>query len=110
MTDTISTIGWNDKSKEAPEVIKLRAHLEANNGIQGLEILKSNELEQIVKSFRRDGFVVVGDILNDEQVDILASGCHEVIDEIIALDSQHQGNRGSHRYSFGGSSLTRSQL
>ena len=33
-----------------------------------------------------------------------------MIDEILALDENRAGNRGSHRYSFGGSSLTRSQL
>lgn len=89
---------------------KLRDHLNANNGIKGLEILKSNEVEHAVKLFHRDGFVVIADILNDEQIEILASGCEEVVSEIVALDQDNKGNRGSHRYSFGGSSLTRSQL
>ena len=30
--------------------------------------------------------------------------------EIVAPDTENKGNRGTHRYSFGGSSLTRSQL
>lgn len=91
-------------------VMELRAHLAANNGIKGLEILKSAEVDKAVTLFRRDGFVVVGDVLSNQQVDFLAKGCDEVMQEITALDGDHKGNRGSHRYSFGGSSLTRSQL
>ncbi|NJN50858.1 MAG: phytanoyl-CoA dioxygenase family protein [Gammaproteobacteria bacterium] len=63
-----------------------------------------------MKRFHRDGFVVVGDVLNDDQIETLAAGCNDVINEVIALDAGHKGNRGSHRYSFGGASLTRSQL
>jgi ectoine hydroxylase-related dioxygenase (phytanoyl-CoA dioxygenase family) len=96
---------------ENPEhVIALRAYLEANNGIKGLEIVEPNEIEQAVKLFHRDGFVVVGNVLNSEQVDFLATGCAEVVADIISLDDNRNGNRGSHRYSFGGSSMTRSQL
>jgi ectoine hydroxylase-related dioxygenase (phytanoyl-CoA dioxygenase family) len=111
VSDDVNTeIGWKDVSKTAPEVNQLREHLAVNNGLKGLEIVTTTELVQAVKLFHRDGFVVVADVLNDEQVDILAAGCREVVNEIVALDSDHQGNRGSHRYSFGGSSLTRSQL
>lgn len=60
--------------------------------------------------FHRDGFVVVQNILNAEQIEFLANGCTEVMREIVAIDGDHTGNRGSHRYSFGGSSVTRSQL
>jgi ectoine hydroxylase-related dioxygenase (phytanoyl-CoA dioxygenase family) len=63
-----------------------------------------------VSLFKRDGFVVIGDVLNSEQIDFLASGCNDVINEVAVLDPDNHGNRGSHRYSFGGSSLTRSQL
>jgi ectoine hydroxylase-related dioxygenase (phytanoyl-CoA dioxygenase family) len=97
---------WADN----PEVVALRAHLEANNGIRGLEILGPQDARHALRLFRRDGFVVIADVLNSEQTEILARGCHEVISDILALDESHRGNRGSHRYSFGGSSLTRSQL
>ncbi len=110
MTALQTTIGWNDRPKDDPTVVALREHLLANNGIKGLEILAPDEVEQAVRLFRRDGFVVVGDVLNSEQIDFLAAGCNEVIGEILALDEASKGNRGSHRYSFGGSSLTRSQL
>jgi hypothetical protein len=88
----------------------LRAYLEANNGIRGLDILEPTDLHHAVELFRRDGFVVIANGLDSEQTERLARGCHEVITDILALDEAHKGNRGSHRYSFGGSSLTRSQL
>ena len=95
---------------EAPEIASVRAHLEANNGIKGLEILQPSDVDHAVALFRRDGFVVIADVLDSEQTAFLRQGCHEVADEILALDQDRAGNRGSHRYSFGGSSLTRSQL
>ena len=103
-------IGWTEKSKDDPEVVGLRSHLEANNGIHGLEIVDITNSERLVHLFRRDGFVVIGDVLSEEQIAMLAEGCQTVIDEVLALDTEQAGNRGSQRYSFGGSSLTRSQL
>lgn len=102
--------GWRDKPRDDPDVVNLRRHLESSNGIHGLEIVNPADVEGALKLFHRDGFVVVGDVLNQDQVDELAAGCAEVVDEIVALDTEHRGNRGSHRYSFGGSSLSRSQL
>ena len=93
-----------------PGIDARRAHLETNNGIAGLEILGTGEIERAVGLFRRDGFVVIADVLNDEQTAFLATGCREVAAEILELDEKRNGNRGSHRYSFGGSSLTRTQL
>ena len=104
------TTGWRGKQRNDPEVVKLREHLEINNGIKGLEILKPDAIERAIELFQRDGFVVVGDILNNQQIDVLASGCDAVVDEVLALDEGRKGNRGSQRYSFGGSSMTRSQL
>ena len=98
--------GWLD----APETLAMRAHLEANNGIKGLDILQPGDTKHAVDLFRRDGFVVIANVLNSEQTEILRNGCHEVVSDILALDEGRAGNRGSHRYSFGGSSLTRSQL
>lgn len=103
-------LGWRDKTRDDPAVIELRRHLETSNGIRGLEVVGVDDVERALQTFHRDGFVVVGDVLSRDQVDMLAAGCDEVVDEIVALDAQHQGNRGSHRYSFGGSSLSRSQL
>jgi len=95
---------------EPAEIDALRANLEANNGIKGLDILQPCDIKAAVELFRRDGFVVIANALNDEQIEVLARSCEAVIAEILALDQDRAGNRGSHRYSFGGSSLTRSQL
>jgi hypothetical protein len=87
-----------------------REYLSANNGIPGLEVLDAHEIDRAVRIFDRDGFVVVRDVLTPEQIQFLASGVLEVVDEVIALDETRLGNRGSHRYSFGGTSITRSML
>lgn len=91
-------------------VTALHAHLTARNGIAGLEVLVPEQMARAVELFRRDGFVVIADVLTPQQTAFLAAGCREVAAEILALDEARDGNRGSHRYSFGGSSLTRSQL
>ena len=104
------SLGWSEKPKDDPEVIQFREHLAQNNGIKGLEIVSGDDVAGVVRRFRRDGFVLVGDVLTPDQIDFLATGCREVVDEIVALDADRKGNRGSQRYSFGGSSLTRSQL
>ena len=102
--------GWATKPKDDPSVQALRKHLEKHNGIKGLDVLSPTDAERAVALFRRDGFVVVANVLNSEQTEFLAAGCDEVVAEIVALDVENKGNRGTHRYSFGGSSLTRSQL
>ena len=80
-----------------PEVLALRAHLEAHNGIKGLDILEAKDVSHAVDLFRRDGFVVIANALTSEQTDFLAKGCNEVMSEILALDDGRRGNRGSHR-------------
>ena len=102
--------GASDAWVNDPEVLALRANLEANNGIKGLDILEPGDTRHAVELFRRDGFVVIANVLDSAQIEILANGCASVAGEILALDDGRKGNRGSHRYSFGGSSLTRSQL
>ena len=92
------------------DVAALRAHLEAHNGIKGLEVLDPSEIGRAVRIFHRDGFVVVRDALDAEQLALLRAGTDDAVREIVALDADRRGNRGVHRYSFGGSSLTRSML
>ena len=110
MDQAMAADGVNSEWLDDPQVIALRAHLEANNGIKGLDILQPGETKHAVDLFRRDGFVVIANVLNSEQTEILRNGCDAVVSEVLALDQGRAGNRGSHRYSFGGSSLTRSQL
>ena len=110
MDQAIATGGTSGGWADDPETLALRAHLEASNGIKGLDILQPGDTKHAVDLFRRNGFVVIANVLDSEQTEILRNGCDEVVSEILALDQGRAGNRGSHRYSFGGSSLTRSQL
>ena len=103
-------LGWQDRDRNSPDLVAHREYLSAQNGINGLELCDPSEIERAVRIFRRDGFVVVRDALDADQVAFLRSGVREVAAEIVALDAERNGNRGSHRYSFGGSSLTRSML
>jgi ectoine hydroxylase-related dioxygenase (phytanoyl-CoA dioxygenase family) len=103
-------LGWQRRDRNTPELVARREYLAANNGITGLETCDPDEVERAVRIFRRDGFVVVRDALDAEQVAFLRSGVREVAADIVALDAERSGNRGSHRYSFGGSSVTRSML
>ena len=103
-------LGWQGRDRHTPELDAQREHLLANNGLTGLEILDPSEIDRAVRIFRRDGFVVVRDALDTEQIEFLRNGVREVAREIIELDAASTGNRGSHRYSFGGSSATRSML
>ena len=107
---TPGPIGWVDADRNAPEIVELRDHLEANNGIEGLELFTPDQIESIVRVFRRDGFVVVTDVLTPDQLDFLRGGCDEVVSELQAIDPEGHGNRGSHRYSFGAASSTNSQI
>ena len=102
----------NDPSIETlhNDLDQLSWHLEENNGIKGLEILDPAEVERAVRIFNRDGFVVVRDALSPDQLAFLRSDVDDAVREILSLDPDRKGNRGSHRYSFGGSSLTRSML
>lgn len=105
-----ASLGWAGPSRDDPQVVALREHLAAHNGIVGLEIVEPHEIERAVRLFDRDGFVVVRDALTAEQTDVLARGVMDAVEEIVSLDDTREGNRGSHRYSFGGTSITRSML
>ncbi len=99
-----------DRSIDDDKLTAMRAYLDANNGIKGLELLDPSEIERAVRIFHRDGFVVVRDALTVDQLAFLRAGVNEAVAAITALDPPGKGNRGSLRYSFGGSSLTRSML
>jgi ectoine hydroxylase-related dioxygenase (phytanoyl-CoA dioxygenase family) len=103
-------VAETDPENDKLAIDALREHLAANNGIVGLEVLAPGEVERAVRLFKRDGFVVVRDVLDAEQVKFLRAGVDDAVREILALNPDRSGNRGSHRYSFGGSSMTRSML
>lgn len=107
---TANRPGWSDPQAGKRDIDGLREHLTANNGIRGLEVLGTDEVKRAVKVFRRDGFVVIENVLSPEVLDDVRRGVHACAEEIVALDPDGAGNRMPHRYSFGGSSSTRSQL
>jgi hypothetical protein len=106
----LDALGWVDVDRDAPEIEKLRTYLEANAGIRGLDVVTPDEIDRAVRLFYRDGFVVVRGALDDTQLEFVRGGCDRVIHEMMALDRSRHGNRGSHRYSFGGASLTGHQV
>lgn len=103
---SLNALGWVGVEPDAPEVCELRDYLTQNNGIKGLEVVAPDEVARAARIFHRDGFVVVSPVLSTEQLAWLRQGCDRVIHEILALDRNRQGNRGSHRYSFGSASKT----
>lgn len=106
----LDDLGWVGVDKLADKINELREYLEKNNGIRGLDVVDPEDVDRAVSIFYRDGFVVIGNVLDSEQLALIRRGCDRVIHEIMALDGERVGNRGSHRYSFGGASLTGHQV
>ena len=100
----------SEASEVTDDLDQRRTYLQANNGIRGLEVLQPTDIDDAVRIFRRDGFIVIENVLSPEQTAFLQAGVMDTAEQILALDDDRTGNRGSHRYSFGGSSLTRSML
>lgn len=99
-----------------PEVMRLRETLHAHNGIQGLDVCKPQELDRIEHLFRRDGFVVVTDLLDSEALTRWRDGCARVLKEILSIPGSGtrkyitETERLPHRYSFGTASASRQML
>jgi len=74
---------------------QLKYHLAQNNGIPDLETCAPDQVERARQLFLRDGFVVVRNVLTPEQLAFLRQGVDRVVNEMIALDSNLEGNRGS---------------
>ncbi len=99
-----------------PEVRELREHLRAANGLRGLEICAPDEIERAARIFRRDGFVVVRDLLGAAELGRLRAGCARALAQI--LEAPGSGGRRypteswrlPHRYSFGTCSASRQML
>ena len=99
-----------------PEVVALRAKLRANNGIRGLDICEPHELARIARIFRRDGFVVVRDLLDEEQLARFREGSARVLKDILSIPGFGnrkyitETNRLPHRYSYGTASSSRHMM
>ena len=68
-----------------PEVEALREKLREHNGIRGLEICEPHETQKIARIFHRDGFAVVKDLLNVEQLARWREGCAEALRDILSI-------------------------
>jgi ectoine hydroxylase-related dioxygenase (phytanoyl-CoA dioxygenase family) len=96
-----------------PDVVALREHLRAHNGIYGLEIVEPNDAKRAARIFRRDGFVVVRDLLDAGQLQRFRDACARVLADILAIPGRHgrrymtETQRLPHRYSYGTSSASR---
>ena len=78
----------------------------AGAGIPGLEVVDPAQpgyAKRAAFLLGRDGFCVIRDVLDAPRLAKLRRGCEVVIREMVGRDPGHVGNRGSHRYSFGGS-------
>jgi len=99
-----------------PEVDRLRAHLAAHNGIDGLEICDPVEVDRIARIFRRDGFVVVRDLLDPDQLNRFRTGCARLLSQILEIPGRDgrkyvtETGRLPHRYSYGTCSASRQLL
>ena len=94
----------------------LREKLERNNGYVGLDICAPDEIERAKTIFFRDGFVVVKDLLNEEQLATFREGSARVLKQILEPVG-HDGRkyitetfRLPHRYSYGTTSASRQLL
>lgn len=103
---SIDQVGWVDADPNSTEVLQLRDKLLEKNGITGLQQYQPDEIDAITDTFYRDGFVVVQNALNAEQLATLKLACDEEILKLLEKDKTRTGNRGSHRYSFGSASKT----
>ena len=104
------------RAHDDPQVNELRAHLRAHNGIHGLEICSPDEVERIASIFRRDGFVVVRDLLDAEQLARFREASARVLQEILNIPGTDgrkyvtESYRLPHRYSYGTASASRHML
>ncbi|HTO59308.1 MAG TPA: phytanoyl-CoA dioxygenase family protein [Pseudomonadales bacterium] len=101
------------RAYDDPDVVRLREHLRAHNGIFGLEIVAPDDAKRAARIFLRDGFVVVCDVLSAEQIERFRAGCDRVLGQILATAGKNgrrymtETQRLPHRYSYGTSSASR---
>lgn len=98
--EALNALGWRGASDDAA-VAALRASLAAENGMRDLETVDPTQVERAAELFRREGFVVVRDVLDAAQLELLRAGCAREMKRIVDAFGAG-GNRGSHRFSFGG--------
>lgn len=101
---------------DAADVVALRRQLQRENGIRGLEICTPDEVDRAARIFRRDGFVVVRDLLDAEHLAQFRAGSARALREILSVPGpggrkyMTESGRLPHRYSYGTSSASRQML
>ena len=99
------------RTYDDPGVAALRERLRERNGIPGLEVVAPGDVERATTLFHRDGFVAVRDALTADQLALLRRAADEVIEMLVAADPAGEVGGGAgglpHRYSFGGTSVSR---
>ncbi|MGI9613235.1 MAG: phytanoyl-CoA dioxygenase family protein [Acidimicrobiales bacterium] len=102
--------GWT-RTFDDPDVAALRARLQDRNGLTGLEVVEAGDVDRATTIFHRDGFVAVADALDSAQLDRLRHGVDEVAGALLEADPAGAVGGGAgglpHRYSFGGTSVSR---
>jgi phytanoyl-CoA dioxygenase PhyH len=99
-----------------PEVQALRARLKEKNGILGLEIVEPHEVERAARIFHRDGFVVVNNLLDAEQLARWREASARVLKQLLEIKGEGprkyitETGRLPHRYSYGTASASRELL
>lgn len=99
-----------------PDVERLRTRLKRHNGIHGIEILAPDEVERAARIFRRDGFVVVRDLLDEEHLAQFRRGSARALRRILEIPGRGhrkyvtESGRLPHRYSYGTASASRQML
>ena len=108
-----NSLGWRGVlTQNLPRVVDYRRVLLERNcrgirhrprdpALSPLEVIDPTEPDfaaRAVRIFRRDGFVLVRNVLSPRQLRNLREGAREVAMAILAKDPFRIGNRGSHRY------------
>ena len=99
-----------------PEVQHLREHLRKNNGIRNLEICSPDEVERATRIFRRDGFVVVRDLLSPDRLADMREACARNLRKILSVPGLYgrrymqESGRLPHRYCYGTTSASRQMM
>ncbi len=102
--------GWT-RAYDDPGVVALRQRLNERNGIPGLDVVAPGDVDRATELFHRDGFVAIVDALDKVQLSVLQAATAEVTAALQAADPDGAVGGGAgglpHRYSFGGTSVSR---
>lgn len=104
------------RAYDHPDVQALRVQLREKNGLAGVEIVEPHEIDRAQRIFFRDGFVVVNNLLNPEQLERWRDASARVLKQIFEIKGEGgrkyvtESGRLPHRYSYGTASASRELL